>query len=204
MGFGAKIQRSDAELLAAHVAGDRHAFAELFSRHQRQLHRLARLSSRTAEDAEDALQDAMLSAHRGAGSFRHDAAVSSWLHRIVINACLDRLRRAKAQPTVPLEDVYPVADRTAHVDDAIVVQRALMRLPVEQRAAVVAVDMQGYSIADTATMLGVAEGTIKSRCSRGRVRLGELLGYLNARAQKAPTARPVSSNADRAWSPEGA
>ena len=186
MGFGAKIQRSDAELLAAHVAGDRHAFAELFSRHQRQLHRLARLSSRTAEDAEDALQDAMLSAHRGAGSFRHDAAVSSWLHRIVINACLDRLRRAKAQPTVPLEDVYPVADRTAHVDDAIVVQRALMRLPVEQRAAVVAVDMQGYSIADTATMLGVAEGTIKSRCSRGRVRLGELLGYLNARAQKAP------------------
>jgi RNA polymerase sigma-70 factor, ECF subfamily len=186
VGFGAKIQRSDAELLAAHVAGDRHAFAELFSRHQRQLHRLARLSSRTAEDAEDALQDAMLSAHRGAGSFRHDAAVSSWLHRIVINACLDRLRRAKAQPTVPLEDVYPVADRTAHVDDAIVVQRALMRLPVEQRAAVVAVDMQGYSIADTATMLGVAEGTIKSRCSRGRVRLGELLGYLNARAQKAP------------------
>jgi len=141
---------------------------------------------RTAEDAEDALQDAMLSAHRGAGSFRHDAAVSSWLHRIVINACLDRLRRAKAQPTVPLEDVYPVADRTAHVDDAIVVQRALMRLPVEQRAAVVAVDMQGYSIADTATMLGVAEGTIKSRCSRGRVRLGELLGYLNARAPKAP------------------
>jgi RNA polymerase sigma-70 factor, ECF subfamily len=186
VGFGAKIQRSDAELLAAHVAGDRHAFAELFSRHQRQLHRLARLSSRTAEDAEDALQDAMLSAHRGAGSFRHDAAVSSWLHRIVINACLDRLRRAKAQPTVPLEDVYPVADRTAHVDDAIVVQRALMRLPVEQRAAVVAVDMQGYSIADTATMLGVAEGTIKSRCSRGRVRLGELLGYLNARAPKAP------------------
>ncbi|MGV0495108.1 RNA polymerase sigma factor SigM, partial [Mycobacterium kansasii] len=136
-------ERSDAELLAAHVAGDRHAFGELFLRHRRQLHRLARLTTRTAEDAEDALQEAMLSAHRGAGAFRHDAAVGSWLHRIVVNACLDRLRRTKAHPTVPLEDVYPVADRTAQVETAVVVQRALMRLPVEQRAAVVAVDMQG-------------------------------------------------------------
>ncbi len=181
MGFAAddQRQRSDAELLAAHVAGDRYAFTELFRRHQRQLHRLARLTTRSFEDAEDALQDAMLSAHRGAGSFRHDAAVGSWLHRIVVNACLDRLRRAKARPTIPLEDVYPVADRTAHVETAVVVQRALMRLPLEQRAAVVAVDMQGYSVADTARLLGVAEGTIKSRCARARVRLAELLGYLN-------------------------
>ena len=82
----------------------------------------------------------MLSAHRGAGSFRHDAAVGSWLHRIVVNACLDRLRRTKVHPTVPLEDVYPVPDRTAPVETAVVVQRALMRLPVEQRAAVVAVE----------------------------------------------------------------
>ncbi len=109
----------------------------------------------------------------------NDAAVSSWLHRIVVNACLDRLRRAKAHPTAPLEDVYPVADRTAQVETAIAVQRALMRLPVEQRAAVVAVDMQGYSIADTARMLGVAEGTVKSRCARARARLARLLGYLN-------------------------
>ncbi|MFV4689070.1 sigma factor-like helix-turn-helix DNA-binding protein, partial [Mycobacterium tuberculosis] len=79
----------------------------------------------------------------------------------------------------PLEDVYPVADRTAQVETAIAVQRALMRLPVEQRAAVVAVDMQGYSIADTARMLGVAEGTVKSRCARARARLARLLGYLN-------------------------
>ena len=181
MGVGGQVQRerSDAELLAAHVAGDRYAFGELFHRHQRQLHRLARLTTRTPEDADDALQDAMLSAHRSAGSFRHDAAVGSWLHRIVVNACLDRLRRAKGRPTIPLEDVYPVADRTAHVETAVVVQRALMRLPLEQRAAVVAVDMQGYSVADTARLLGVAEGTIKSRCARARVRLAELLGYLN-------------------------
>ena len=188
MGVGGNSQRerSDAELLAAHVAGDRYAFGELFHRHQRQLHRLARLTTHSREDAEDALQDAMLSAHRGAGAFRHDAAVGSWLHRIVVNACLDRLRRTKAHPTSPLEDVYPVADRTAQVETAIVVQRALMRLPVEQRAAVVAVDMQGSSVADTAALLGVAEGTVKSRCSRARVRLAELLGYLGAAARATP------------------
>ena len=175
-------QRSDAELLAAHVAGDRYAFEELFHRHQRHLHRLARLSSRNSEDAEDALQDAMLSAHKGAGSFRHDAAVSSWLHRIVVNACLDRLRRNKSHASTPLDDVHAEADRTGQVETAIVVQRALMRLPVEQRAAVVAVDMQGYTIAETARMLGVAEGTVKSRCARARARLAAALGYLDADA----------------------
>jgi RNA polymerase sigma-70 factor, ECF subfamily len=178
----ARRKRSDAELLAAHVAGDRYAFEELFRRHHRQLFRLARLTSRSSEDAADALQDAMLSAHRNAGSFRHDAAVSSWLHRIVVNSCLDRLRRVKAHPTTPLEDVHPVADRTAQVDTAIVVQRALMRLPVEQRAAVVAVDMQGYSIADTAQLLGIPEGTVKSRCARARARLAQLLGHLDGSA----------------------
>ena len=186
MGSGVQRQRSDAELLAAHVAGDRYAFGELFHRHQRQLHRLARMTTRTPQDAEDALQEAMLSAHRGAGAFRYDAAVSSWLHRIVVNACLDRLRRVKSQRTVPLEDVYPIADRSAQVDTAIMVQRALMRLPVEQRAAIVAVDMQGYSVADTARLLGVAEGTVKSRCARGRVRLAELLGQLHTRTPATP------------------
>ena len=174
----AEHERSDAELLAAHVAGDRYAFEELFHRHHRQLYRLARLTSRNPEDAADALQDAMLSAHRSARAFRHDAAVSSWLYRIVVNACLDRLRRNKTHPTTALEDdVCPVGDPTPQVDTAIVVERALMRLPVEQRAAVVAVDMQGYSVADTARLLGVAEGTVKSRCSRARAKLAEALGY---------------------------
>ncbi|HXB88021.1 RNA polymerase sigma factor SigM [Mycobacterium sp.] len=186
MGFGRGVRQdrlpelSDAELLAAHVAGDRYAFEQLFYRHHRQLHRLARLTSRSREDAEDALQDAMVSAHRSAGSFRHDAAVGSWLHRIVVNACLDRLRRNKTHPTTALDDDYPVADRTAQVDTAIAVHRALMRLPVEQRAAVVAVDMHGYSVADTAAMLGVAEGTVKSRCARARARLAAILGYLES------------------------
>jgi RNA polymerase sigma-70 factor (ECF subfamily) len=180
------VGRTDTELLAAHVAGDLYAFEELFYRHHRQLYRLARITSRNREDAADALQDAMLSAHRSAPRFRHDSAVSSWLYRIVVNACLDRLRRNKSHPTTALEDdACHVADPTPRVDTAIVVERALMRLPVEQRAAVVAVDMQGYSVAETARMLGVAEGTVKSRCSRARAKLAEALEYFNAAAAAA-------------------
>jgi RNA polymerase sigma-70 factor, ECF subfamily len=180
------IDRTDAELLTAHVAGDRYAFEELFYRHHRQLHRLARITSRNPEDAADALQDAMLSAHRSAPSFRNDSAVSSWLYRIVVNACLDRLRRNKSHPTTELEDdVCHVGDPAPRVDTAVVVERALMRLPVEQRAAVVAVDMQGYSVAETARILGIAEGTVKSRCSRARAKLAEALEYFNAGAAAA-------------------
>jgi len=183
VGSSAGIDRSDAELLAAHVGGDRYAFEELFYRHHRQLYRLARFTSRDAEDAADALQDAMLKAHRSAPTFRNDCAVSSWLYRIVTNACLDRLRRNKTHPTTALEDdVCHIGDPTPRVDTAIAVERALMRLPVEQRAAVVAVDMQGYSVAETARILGIAEGTVKSRCSRARAKLAEALEYLDAGA----------------------
>lgn len=182
MGSFDRRPRSDAELLAAHVNGDRYAFEELFYRHHRKLYRLARLTSRHPEDAADALQDAMLSAHRSAPSFRYDSAVSSWLYRIVVNACLDRLRRNKTRPTAALrDDLAPIGDPAPRVDTAIVVQRALMALPVEQRAAVVAVDMQGYSVAETARLLGVAEGTVKSRCSRARAKLAKTLGYLDNR-----------------------
>ncbi|KUH85622.1 MULTISPECIES: RNA polymerase sigma factor SigM [unclassified Mycobacterium] len=176
-------ERSDAELLAAHVAGDRYAFEELFYRHHRQLYRIARITSRNPDDAADALQDAMLKAHRRAPAFRYDAAVSSWLYRIVVNACLDRLRCNKTRAAESLsDDVGHIGDPAARVDTAIVVERALMRLPVEQRAAVVAVDMQGYSVAETARMLGVPVGTIKSRCSRARAKLAEALECFDAEA----------------------
>lgn len=173
--------RSDAALLSAHLGGDRHAFAELIDRHRPRLYRLARGRSQTAEDADDALQDALLAAHRHAGDFRHDAAVGSWLHRIVVNACLDRLRRNAARPTVTLTDDdrtisdHAISDHAAGVETAVVVRQALMRLPAAQRAAVMAVDMQGYSVAEAALLLGVPDGTVKSRCARARSRLAVLL-----------------------------
>jgi RNA polymerase sigma-70 factor, ECF subfamily len=172
-------QRSDTELLVAHVAGDRRAFAELFDRHHRRLSRLAGSRSVNAEDAADALQDAMLAAHRGARQFRQHSAVSSWLHRIVVNACVDQARRTGAHRASTLdEEAHVVSDETARVETAILVRGALLALPAEQRAAVLAVDMYGHSIADAARLLGVAEGTVKSRRARARAHLAVVLGPL--------------------------
>ncbi len=170
--------RSDADLLAAHAAGDRRAFAELVSRHHARLHRLARRRCRSAEEADDALQDALISAHRRAGSFRREAAVGTWLHRIVVNACIDRTRRIPAeQPVADIAEGHaPLIDRTGQSDTALLVHRALMRLPIDQRAAVLAVDMHGYSVAEAARLLDVAQGTVKSRRARARARLAVLLG----------------------------
>ncbi|MEU5908060.1 RNA polymerase sigma factor SigM [Micromonospora sp. NPDC047467] len=180
---------TDLELLRAHVSGDRDAFAELFHRHRDRLWAVALRTLGDREEAADALQDALLSAHRAAGRFRGDSAVTTWLHRIVVNACLDRIRRRQAHPTVPLPDgnrsadgsgtggVEPAAPAHDH-DTALVVRAALAALPIEQRAALVLVDVQGYPVAEVARILGVAEGTVKSRCARGRARLAVLLGHL--------------------------
>jgi RNA polymerase sigma-70 factor, ECF subfamily len=170
--------RDDAALLRAHLAGDRHAFGDLVSRHRDRLWAVALRTMGDREDAADALQDALLSAYRAAERFRGDSAVTTWLHRIVVNACLDRIRRQRARPTVPLPEVdttvAPAPDRETRLD----IESALAQLPVEQRSALVLVDVQGYAVAEAAEILGVAEGTIKSRCARGRARLAVLLGYL--------------------------
>ena len=191
---------SDPDLLRAHVDGDPDAFAELLHRHRDRLWAVAVRTIGDREDAADALQDALLSAHRAAPRFRGDAAVTTWLHRIVVNACLDRIRRRQAHPTVPLPDgsrsdtsgpwtggVEPAAPAPDH-DTALVVRQALAALPAEQRAALILVDVQGYPVAEVAKILGVAEGTVKSRCARGRSRLAGLLGHLRPATSPATSA----------------
>jgi RNA polymerase sigma-70 factor (ECF subfamily) len=172
-------ERSDADLLAAHVDGDAEAFGELFSRHQDRLWAVALRTAGSPDDASDALQDAMVSAFRRAGSFRGEAAVTTWLHRIVVNACLDQHRRRRNKPTTTwIENLHEVA----HADDdmsnrelQIELERGLAQLPAEQRAAIVLVDVEGYSVEDAAAILQCPPGTVKSRCSRGRARLAERL-----------------------------
>jgi len=185
----------DGALLAAHVAGDPDAFGLLFQRHRDRLWAVALRTTGDPEEAADALQDALVAAFRRAESFRGDAAVTTWLHRIVVNACLDRLRRRKVRLADPLpDDLDDHADRgstlTADVVDPAdvavdherraAVLAALGTLPADQRAALVLVDMEGYSVEETAAILECAPGTVKSRCSRGRARLLPLLAGLAA------------------------
>ena len=138
---------------------------------------------RDQEEAADALQEAFISAYRAAAKFRAESAVSTWLHRIVVNACLDRMRRRQAKPTVPLQESGPAEpavqrDSIAERETSLVVGRALAELPEDQRAPIVLVDVEGYSVGEAAKMLGVAEGTVKSRCARGRTKLAKVLGHL--------------------------
>ncbi|MFC5744957.1 RNA polymerase sigma factor SigM [Actinomadura rugatobispora] len=174
----------DKELLARHSQGDPHAFATLVQRHRDRMWAVALRTLGDPEEAADALQDACLSAFRAAGRFRGDAAVTTWLHRIVVNACLDRIRRKSVRPATPMGDdatFDAVAPKMPDPTDAhgvsLDVHSALAKLPFEQRAALVLVDMMGYSVDDAAQVLEVPPGTIKSRCARGRARLAPLLTH---------------------------
>ncbi len=209
---GADPEPSDAALLSAHVAGDPDAFGILFRRHRDRLWAVALRTTGHPEDAADGLQDGMVAAYRRADSFRGDAAVTTWLHRVVVNACLDRLRAQRVRAADPLpEDPEPGAgaraeDRAAvrEVEDpgAAAVRRedrdrvlaALATLPPEQRAALVLVDMEGWPVAEAAAVLDCATGTVKSRCARGRARLAGLLADLVA-------AGPTTAGSDAPGNP---
>ena len=177
----------DRDLLRLHVQGDSEAFGVLFVRHRERLWAVALRTLGDQEEAADALQDAMISAFRRAGDFRGDSAVTTWLHRIVVNACLDRIRRRAARPAASgmdeqtldvLAQGSALADPGIDKDTALDVLAALATLGPDQRAALVLVDMLGYPVADTAEILGISPGTVKSRCARGRARLLPLLAHL--------------------------
>ncbi|MER8183291.1 RNA polymerase sigma factor SigM [Kitasatospora sp. NPDC094015] len=188
---------TDAELLARHAAGDPAAFGVLVRRHRDRLWAVAVRTLGDREEAADALQDALVSAFRAAHTFQGRSAVTTWLHRIVVNACLDRARRTATRRTTPLDGDQDRLDRvvgaTEGAEAAAVraelrreVTGALATLPADQRAALVLVDMEGYSVAEAAQVLDVPVGTVKSRCARGRAKLLPLVRHL--RAAPAPEA----------------
>ncbi|HUA42578.1 MAG TPA: RNA polymerase sigma factor SigM [Streptosporangiaceae bacterium] len=199
---------SDTELLSLHVSGDPRAFGELFRRHRDRLWAVAVRTLSDPDEAADALQDAMIAALRRADSFRGDSAVTTWLHRIVVNAALDRARRRAVRPTTGCRDEdtldalatgrQSLQDPSDGSDTAIDVRAALQQLVPEQQAALVLVDMLGYSVTDASQVLGVSEGTVKSRAARGRARLLPRLKHLRPASvpeqgrqnrQNRPTAR---------------
>ncbi|MFF1377765.1 RNA polymerase sigma factor SigM [Streptomyces sp. NPDC058308] len=185
---------SDQELLTRHVAGDKDAFGEIVRRHRDRLWAVALRTLGDREEAADAVQDALVSAYRAAHTFRGQSAVTTWLHRITVNACLDRARKAASRKATPIDDterleqlLEPAESAAAPVERGDLhreLMEALGTLPHDQRAALVLVDMQGYPVAEAASVLDVPTGTVKSRCARGRARLLPLLTHL--RTESAP------------------
>jgi RNA polymerase sigma-70 factor (ECF subfamily) len=181
---------SDQDLLARHVAGDPDAFGELVRRHRDRLWAVALRTLGDREEAADAVQDALVSAFRAAHTFRGHSAVTTWLHRITVNACLDRARKAASRKTSPVDDTerleqllepHESAEAPAERQDLHrELLAALATLPADQRAALVLVDMQGYPVAEAARVLDVPTGTVKSRCARGRARLLPMLTHLRS------------------------
>ncbi|MFB6716917.1 MULTISPECIES: RNA polymerase sigma factor SigM [unclassified Streptomyces] len=202
---------SDSDLLARHVAGEPDAFGELVRRHRDRLWAVAIRTLGDREEAADAVQDALVSAFRAAHTFRGQSAVTTWLHRITVNACLDRVRKAATRKTSPVNDTerfeqlldpHESAEAPAERQDLHrELLAALATLPSEQRAALVLVDMQGYPVAEAARILDVPTGTVKSRCARGRARLAPLLTHLRSESAETGEATAERNRTPRASVP---
>ncbi|HTH72859.1 MAG TPA: RNA polymerase sigma factor [Trinickia sp.] len=182
----------DRTLAAAVAAGEREAFVYLMRRYNQRLYRLARATLRDDAEAQDALQDAYLAAYRAIGSFRGDARLSTWLSRLVLNACLARLRRharrQAAAPTVSISandgsDLELVdTSHEASPDDALMraqiralLERKLDALPEAFRVVFVLRCVEELSVEETAQCLGIAEATVRTRHFRARSLLRESL-----------------------------
>jgi RNA polymerase sigma-70 factor (ECF subfamily) len=182
---------NEEKLIRAGQKGDRQAVETLFRRYERQLFRTALRVLGNAEDAEDALQDGLLSAFRNLRRFEGRSQFSTWLTRIVINAALMRRRSAKARPAVSLDETpheeLPASERFA--DDgpnpeqvfAGTELREMISANLEElspllRTAFLLREVEGYSTGEAAKKLGVTENTLKARLWRARHQLAERLG----------------------------
>lgn len=178
----------DAALMTQVAAGDAGAFEALMRRHNRRMYRTARGILRNDHDAEDALQDAYLSAYRAAGSFRQDAKVSTWLQRIVINASLQRVRRQRgAGAVLPMDATMrthqeEAVDRVETDTPEAASERAQMRrliegkidaLPDAFRVVFILRVLEEMTVEETATALAIPESTVRTRHFRARGLLRE-------------------------------
>jgi RNA polymerase sigma factor (sigma-70 family) len=176
---------SDGALVDRTLRGDRAAFASIMRRFNGRLYRLARATLRDEMEAEDALQDAYLDAYRSLGQYRRDAALSTWLSRLVLNQCYARLRRAaRRHNVVPITRATDTRELESVADPAegpeagamrwelrALLERKLDELPEDFRLAFVMRDVEDMSVGEVAQCLGIAEATVRSRAFRARALL---------------------------------
>ncbi|HZR02416.1 MAG TPA: RNA polymerase sigma factor [Burkholderiales bacterium] len=187
----AQFTREDEHALAqAIAAGDRAAFELLMRRYNRRLYRLARATLRDDAEAEDALQEAYIHAYRSIGQFRGEAALGTWLSRLVLNECLGRLRRSsRRQNVLPIAGAIHeididamVQDTTPRPDEALVrrelrdmLERKIDALPDAFRVVFVLRSIEEMSVEEAAECLGIPEATVRSRHFRAKSLLREAL-----------------------------
>ncbi len=178
------------------MGGDPRAFAAIVQRHKARLLFVARRYSRNEHDVQDILQEALFRASRNLHTYRSEATLSTWLHRLVMNSGYDHVKASRKRTRdVSIDDEqalstdanpYLAYDPTAHLARTITLRQALLNLPATQRRALLLIDVAGYSVDHAATEMGVPPGTVKSRRARARTAL--------ARAVDSPE-RPHETNA---------
>ena len=185
-----EADRVDQILAARCRRGEMPAFEELYKRHSSRLYSIAYRMTGSAADAEDLLQDIFLQVHRRIDSYRGEAALSTWLHRLAVNACLDFLRSKQGrrqQATDSLDDgdsAEPVAHPSWRPDtvlDRMDLERAVAQLPPSYKQAFLLHDVEGLEHHEVGELLGIAVGTSKSLVHKARMRLRSLLRGLPAR-----------------------
>ena len=180
------MQRDDDRIVDAALGGDMRAFELLMEKHESKMYAVALRMCANREDAQDCLQDAMLRVYKALSSFKGQSSFSTWAYRITMNTCLDELRRKKIRQAASLDQMLevgwsPVDEENSterHADNQELkrnLSKAIQTLPEEMRAAVVLRDVQGFSYDEIASMLSTNVGTVKSRISRGREKLREIL-----------------------------
>ncbi len=184
---------AEASLVARLRAGDPRAFEELVRAHGGRMLAVARRLVRNEEDARDAVQEAFLAAFRGLDGFAGGARIATWLHRIVVNAALMKLRSRRRRPEESLDDLLPKfhddghaldaparwsvsgADEVAARERAALVREAIDRLPETYRTILVLRDIEELDTRDAAEALGITENAAKIRLHRARQALRTLL-----------------------------
>jgi RNA polymerase sigma-70 factor, ECF subfamily len=172
-------EASDNELLREFLAGDTEAFGYLFLRHKPKLLSVAIGYLKNREAAEDMVQSCFFSAMRGAKNFRFQAQAGTWLHRILINACIDELkimkRYANYYSIENLESVDQVFVEAYDSEIKADLLLAISNLTTDQKLTLYLMDYGGYSIKEVAQMCGCPESTIKSRHFRAKAKIKRLM-----------------------------
>ena len=155
-----------ADLIRQAQGGDQAAFERLIRPEYDRLFAAGYRLLRDRFTAEDAVQDAILRCWRDLRGLRDPERFTAWLHRLLVNACLDHLRRARRRPVVIAADVGGRASSSDAYSDLVekdAIERAFLTLPVDQRVALVLTHYLGYSAPEAAAIVGVPAGTIYSR-----------------------------------------